>query len=237
MKATRVIISCEHGGKEIPAPFRRYFEGKQYILNSHLGYDIGAKELYDVLQPLADYSRINNVSRYLIELNRSPYHPILFSPVSRQFSKEIKGELLRTIYLPYREDIESIIQKWQQEKYIILHLSVHTFTPELNGNVRNADIGLLYDPSRSAEKAFCKRWQQQLNKQDPSLRIRMNYPYLGKADGFITYLRTRIDKDTYMGIELEVNQKYPVEQKRVWESLQVVIRETLQLAIKAYFSS
>ena len=34
----------------------------------------------------------------------------------------------------------------------------------------------------------------------------MNYPYLGKADGFTTSLRQEF-QERYIGIELELNQK------------------------------
>ena len=37
--------------------------------------------------------------------------------------------------------------------------------------------------------------------------MRYNYPYLGKADGFTTYLRKQFQTH-YLGIEIEINQKY-----------------------------
>ncbi|MBY0441989.1 MAG: hypothetical protein K2Q25_07615 [Mycobacteriaceae bacterium] len=36
------IITCEHSGKRIPAPYRQLFNGQQALLNSHRGYDLGA---------------------------------------------------------------------------------------------------------------------------------------------------------------------------------------------------
>jgi hypothetical protein len=42
--------------------------------------------------------------------------------------------------------------------------------------------------------------------------VRYNYPYLGKMDGFTTYLRKQFISN-YIGIELEVNQKYVKENK------------------------
>ena len=41
----------------------------------------------------------------------------------------------------------------------------------------------------------------------PKFKVRFNSPYLGKADGFTTYLRKKFP-DKYSGIELEVNQKF-----------------------------
>ena len=103
--------------------------------------------------------------------------------------------------------MEREIEKAMQAGEKVLHLSIHSFTPKLNGIERNADIGLLYDPSKKAEKAFCARMKQELLAEGLELRVRFNYPYLGKADGFTTHLR-KVFPENYSGIELEVNQKF-----------------------------
>jgi hypothetical protein len=41
----------------------------------------------------------------------------------------------------------------------------------------------------------------------PEMRVRRNYPYLGKTDGLTTYLRRQFPAEQYLGIELEVNQR------------------------------
>jgi predicted N-formylglutamate amidohydrolase len=94
---------------------------------------------------------------------------------------------------------------------------VHSFTPELNGKVRTADVGLLYDPTRDAERELCRRWQKALLTQIAATRgdrtniwsdyrIRRNYPYRGSSDGLTTTLRRVFPALAYIGIELEVNQ-------------------------------
>ena len=88
----------------------------------------------------------------------------------------------------------------------ILHLSIHSFTPELNGEIRNADIGILYDPARKKEAAFAKRLRENLKAYAPELRIRFNYPYLGKTDGHTTALRKIFSQTRYLGFEIEMNQ-------------------------------
>jgi predicted N-formylglutamate amidohydrolase len=88
-----------------------------------------------------------------------------------------------------------------------LHLGVHSFTPQIDGRLRTADVGLLYDPSRSSERRFCERWKSSLREIAPNRRVRRNYPYRGKSDGFTTHLRRTIDSPQYLGIELEVNQR------------------------------
>jgi predicted N-formylglutamate amidohydrolase len=83
---------------------------------------------------------------------------------------------------------------------------VHSFTPRLDGRVRTADVGLLYDPARADELRFCRDWKAALRACDPTLRVRRNYPFLGKADGLVTHLRDTFPRRKYLGIELEVNQ-------------------------------
>jgi hypothetical protein len=41
----------------------------------------------------------------------------------------------------------------------------------------------------------------------PKWSVRRNYPYLGRSDGLTTYLRRRFDRDRYVGVEIEVNQR------------------------------
>ena len=97
------------------------------------------------------------------------------------------------------------IEKEINDEKEVLHLSIHSFTPELDGIVRNTDIGLLFDPIRKTEKKFCKKWKAEI-KQGSSLRVRNNYPYKGTADGFTTFLRKQFP-EKYRGIELEINQQ------------------------------
>jgi len=39
----------------------------------------------------------------------------------------------------------------------------------------------------------------------------MNYPYRGRLDGFVPYLSKKHVNDSYVGIELEVNQQLAVD--------------------------
>jgi predicted N-formylglutamate amidohydrolase len=73
--------------------------------------------------------------------------------------------------------------------------------------VRNTDLGLLYDPSRRREVALCRGWKEILSEAAPELRVRFNYPYRGGADGLTTCLRRRFPEGSYVGIELEMNQR------------------------------
>lgn len=202
----KLILTCEHGGNNIPKAYKAYFTNTS-VLESHRGYDLGALTTFTHLKPLSHKSFYSTNSRLFIELNRSLHHKNLFSEFTSNFSKAKKNEIIDGYYLPYREKVENEIKKLISNNETVLHLSVHSFTPILNGTKRHCDIGLLFDSTKKNEKEVCKNFKKYLLEENSELRIRFNYPYLGKADGFTTYLRKQFDSN-YLGIEIEVNQNY-----------------------------
>lgn len=207
-RETKIIVSCEHGGNRVPPRFRELFKGRERMLNSHRGYDRYALVLAgELAQKLNAALFSSTVTRLLVDLNRSPHHRNLFSEISGQLDADEKEHIINKHYLSYRREVESCVSSAASKGIAILHLSVHSFAPLIGGVRKNADVGLLYDPSRYPEKALCVQWQKCIQKTDPLTRVRRNYPYLGKADGLITYLRRMFSSDMYIGIELEFNRK------------------------------
>ena len=224
-----LILTCEHAGNEIPEAYASYFSRAEAVLKTHRGYDPGALDLFRELSALAIFQQEYMISRLLVEPNRSLGHEQLFSEYTAQLQETQKEKILHEFYLPYRNYIESRIGDLISGGKEVLHISVHTFTPELNGETRNADIGILFDPARKGEEEFSKMFQKCLFQQDSNLKVRFNYPYLGVDDGFTTYLRERFPKQ-YLGIELEVNQKF-VKNNTMDKRLKNVIFEALSLVI------
>ena len=112
----------------------------------------------------------------------------------------------------------------------VIHISSHSFTPELDGEVRRADVGLLYHPGRQGEIELCARWKTSLAAFAPGLTVRRNYPYAGKGDGLTSYLRGRFPPDAYVGVELEVNQDIVLSASRRWTTLRRVLIDSLRAA-------
>ncbi len=173
----------------------------------------------------------STVSRLLIDLNRSIGHPHLYSEASRNAPAEIRAEILAQHYQPYRAQAERLVRDAVELGRRVIHISCHSFTPELAGKVRMADVGLLYDPARPGETELCERWKASLNARAPQLKVRRNYPYAGKGDGLTAYFRMRLPPDAYLGIELEVNQKHVFRAGRHWLDLRAAIIESLPAAL------
>ncbi|GAA4815225.1 N-formylglutamate amidohydrolase [Litoribaculum gwangyangense] len=222
----KLILTCEHGGNKIPKDFEKYFNDSQVILNSHRGYDIGALDVFKTLKSMSDFSKYSEISRLLIELNRSLHHPKLFSEFTKPLSKAEKEHLITTYYLPYRTAVETEIKQWITKNETVLHFSIHSFTPVLNEQERHCDVGLLFDSTLKNEKQFCVKFKKELKTLNPKLQVRFNYPYLGKSDGFTTYLRKQF-KENYLGIEIEINQKH-----RKNNRLEPKVKEAIVLSTK-----
>jgi len=217
----KLILTCEHGGNEIPEKYAQYFEEQQTVLKTHRGLDLGALDFFNHLKPLADFSSFSKTSRLLIELNRSLHHKNLFSEFTKDLPLSAKKELIAEYYLPYRDKIENEIKKQIHQNEFVIHLSIHSFTPVLNTIKRNCDIGLLFDSRIDKEKQVASFLKDSISSKTDNFKVRFNYPYLGKMDGFTTYLRKQFSKN-YVGIEIEINQKYAEE-----NSTQKVLKNVL----------
>jgi len=234
MREFALVLSCEHGGAGVPQKYQHLFDSKRGrdAVRGHRGSDLGALRLARSIQrshrvPL--YA--STVTRLLVDLNRSLGHPRLFSEFTRDLDSAERERLLDRYYFPHRTAVESWIEARVRQGDEVLHLGVHSFTPRIDGRSRTADIGLLYDPSRSSERRFCDRWKRSLHEIAPKLRVRRNYPYLGKSDGFTTHLRRTIDSPHYLGIELEVNQRV-LRAEETQRSLAKMISDGLREALR-----
>jgi predicted N-formylglutamate amidohydrolase len=230
MMKRELILSCEHGGNSVPQEYRDLFRSHEELLKTHRGWDPGALEL--TLEMANHFSLTpftSTTTRLLVELNRSLGSKTLFSSiVDMGLNIKQKEAVLHNYYFPYRERVEGFVKEKIQAKQPLIHLSIHTFTPQLDGEERDADIGLLYDPKHQPESAFCHEWMIALeSEKKDAFKVRKNYPYQGSADSLTTHLRSLYGESEYMGIELEVNQKYPLSLRSAWPSIKELIIKSL----------
>ena len=224
--AVRVVLSCEHARNRVPARYAPLFAGSGRLLASHRGWDPGALELARTLArrlrlPLAAAP----ASRLLADPNRSPSHPRLFSEATRALPRRERERLLDAVYRPHRDRVASRVGELAVGAQVV-HLGVHTFTPCLAGVVRDADVGVLYDPRRPLERALALELRRRLVAAG-SGRVRLNYPYRGGADGLTAALRLVYPPVRYLGLELEVNQKHALGPPSRWARARRTIAEAV----------
>jgi len=227
-----VLVTCEHGGKHIPPEYQEHFAGYAPLLDSHRGHDPGALVLAQEMAAALDAPLVAaTTSRLLVDLNRSPGHPRRYSEITRPLPHELRAHIHAEHYQPYRDEVEKLIATAIGHGATVVHLSSHSFTPIMDGRLRNADAGFLYDPARPGEVALCQRWLAALHARAPRLRLRRNYPYTGRSDGFCTWLRRRYPAEHYIGVELELNQRHATTGGPAWTALRADVVAALQAAL------
>ena len=210
------MLTCEHASNRLPAAFKKFVP--VYVQQTHRASDIGALQVFRKLVNFAkpEFSCEGKFSRLFVDLNRAITNKSAFSDYLRD--NENAKAAATAYWKEYRENVEKFVAKNigaskkgaknnGKEGADIVHLGIHSFTPALNGKVRNADIGILYDPKRPQERAYANVIRGEIKRLYPHMKVRFNYPYKGSSDGLTTSLRKKFGP-RYVGIEIEINQKF-----------------------------
>jgi predicted N-formylglutamate amidohydrolase len=184
--ASAYVIVCDHAGQAIP----RRLEGlgvSQDELDRHIGWDIGAAGVASRLGAALGACVVRQAySRLVADCNRSPARADIAPAVSDGTripgNEGLTAEALRTrveeIHRPYHDAIAAALTARQGRAQAPILVSVHSFTPSMNGVARPWDIGVLHqgDSPRSL------RLLEQL-RAEPGLVVGDNEPYaLGEID-------------------------------------------------------
>ena len=236
---TKYILTCEHATNYIPEKYKKLFRSNSvahgpwgikkigYLLNEHWGFDLGAltvaKELKKSLNlPLFTFP----VSRLFIEGNRYRQSS-LFSSIMTAVDEKEKAAIIKHYWAPHIKAIEKNIQHNITLGKQTIHIGVHSFTPERNGVVRKGDIGILFNPKRPSEQKFARSLQNILHANLPSMIIRRNYPYTGYSEGLAMLLRKKFSDKQYVGIEIEINNKFIQKPSQKGKAIIKILAESL----------
>ena len=221
-----LILTCEHASNRLPAAFKSAVPAE--VLKTHRAYDIGAVQVFRKLVKFAKpkFFCEGKFSRLFVDLNRTITNKSAFSDYYKQLEKRDKAtaakvkESATKYWNEYRAAIEKFVasslsspkrtslkNRVAKSAPTIVHLGIHSFTPVLNGKVRNTDIGILYDPTRPQERAYANVIKGEIKRLYPTMKVRFNYPYKGTSDGLTTTLRKKFGP-SYVAIEIEINQKF-----------------------------
>ena len=223
-----ILLTCEHGGRDVPEAYKPLFHGRKAILDSHRGYDVGA---LGVALRLASRLSVpivfSTTTRLLIDLNRSLDQPDTYSEFTSELSSDERSRIESTFYQPYRTSVATTIASAITAGRRVLHLGVHSCTDVLHGEQRELDISLLFDESRVREERFALRYRNALTRFAGDLRYPFNTPYKGADDGLTSTLRGQFPEESYLGIEIEVRQGMilrPAEQRAAGDLLATALQ-------------
>ena len=207
----KLMLTCEHASNRLPAAFKKAVPAD--VLKTHRAYDIGALLVFRKLVRFAkpEFHCEGKFSRLFVDLNRTITNKSAFSEyyealeASDKAAAEKAKAQATAYWKEYRDNVEKFVVSNKGTE--IVHLGIHSFTPVLNGKVRNTDIGILYDPARPQERAYANVIKDEIKRLYPAMKVRFNNPYKGTSDGLTTALRKKFGQ-RYVGIEIEINQKF-----------------------------
>jgi predicted N-formylglutamate amidohydrolase len=207
-----VVVTAEHASRKIPDRYRGLGLSAEEQ-ESHIAWDEGSPALArEIARQLSAPLVEGVVSRLVIDLNRSLHHrrvipAVAFGvpvPGNEAVTEEERARRIELYYEPFRSTAFTEISKGVKSTGRCVHISVHTFTPRLNGVVRPLDVAVLYDPRRKREGELGERLADRFAQT--GFRVRRNFPFRGVADGHTTGLRRKFPDKAYAGVEIEVNQ-------------------------------
>ena len=178
-----ILLVCDHASCRFPEslgdmgldPFAR---------RCHLAIDIGAGSLTEYLADrLGVTAVLAQYSRLVVDCNRELMDPSaflafgdgIFVPGNSSITQSQRDARADAIYWPYHHAIDAQIHRMVSLGVPPAFISIHSFTPVLNGESRPWEIGILWDKDMSLREVFLKDFR------DAGFKVGDNEPYSGKA--------------------------------------------------------
>ncbi|MEC9282064.1 MAG: N-formylglutamate amidohydrolase, partial [Bdellovibrionota bacterium] len=177
---TKIILTCEHAGYEIPAFLNRKIKIPRKKLHSHEGWDAGAFEICEFLKSKYNAKVFSNhITRLIIDYNRNLNNQAM-KPTIRKLLTESEVFTLINDYQKYRSKIETEVEKSLSKGQKVIILSIHSFSPIFNDKTRTTEIGILFRKDIPKELSLAKDLKKILIKS--GYKTHFNKPYRGNTD-------------------------------------------------------
>jgi len=159
---------CDHGGNSIPSGFGNLGLSKR-DLEKHIALDIGALGVATVLAEIFSAPLVwQNYSRLLIDCNRQLDHKNLIPresdniaiPSNESLQKNDRVDRISNIFMPYHRKIEELLDFRESRNQKTIFVSMHSFTPVMDGYKRPWHIGILSAGDRSFSDAVKKNLEK-----------------------------------------------------------------------------
>ena len=213
----RYVFSCEHASNRLPNFIHPTTQDKK-LLHTHWAWDIGARALtMELARQTKSIAVLSRFSRLVCDPNRhlnradliraeADGHKISFNT---QVDEAEAAFRIDQYYNPYHDALHRVItQRKQQNKPPFLFVSVHSFTPVWNTNIRTMDVGILFDTYPELAEELQK------NLREENLFVAMNEPYSGKF-GLMYAADRHGTGNAIQHLEFEFNQAILCTEQRV----------------------
>lgn len=173
-----IVLVCDHASNRIPAPLGNLGLSPQQLAD-HISWDPGAAQVARALASRLDAPLILSAySRLVIDCNRPLRSPQLIAvqsagvsvPGNQNLSDEQRNERINHLFLPYHHAIKQLLDTRGQQTTAIL--SIHSFTPALDGMCRPWHCGIAYQHESQLAQALYNSL-----RRNADLNVGFNQPY------------------------------------------------------------
>lgn len=180
-----LLLICEHASAHIPVAYGNLGLDDTEITR-HIGWDLGACELALRLADALDSPLVYATqSRLLMDLNREPAAVDSMPedtdgtlvPGNRSLDAAEREHRRFWLYEPFHAAIDAVLQARLQRGVATTVVSIHSFTPVMNGHPRPWQVGVLSDRDRRLADALIA-----ILAADSQLCVGDNQPY-APSDG------------------------------------------------------
>lgn len=202
------VITCDHASFTIPEQLGNLGVSSE-ILNSHIGWDIGALSVSKALSDYLDAPLLyTNFSRLVIDCNRPPgisesiptkIHEVDI-PGNKELSLQERKNRINMIFYPYHKAISSILEAKIKKRKEVFFLAIHSFTPQLKGKYRPWPIGITYETQSCLSRFLLEELSK--SKYTP---VGENEPYPISPDGDYG-VREHGEKNRLASVLIEIRQ-------------------------------
>jgi predicted N-formylglutamate amidohydrolase len=178
------LLVCDHGGIAIPAALGGLGLDAA-MLARHISHDIGAAVVTRLLSARLEAPAILfNYSRLVVDPNRRPDDPTVIREISdgivipgnRSLDVADQTERHGSLHLPYQQAIAAMLDQVEGRGGIPAVISIHSFTPVMNGYERPWHVGVLTNVDRRMGDALMASLSA-----DKEICVGDNLPYSGMS--------------------------------------------------------
>jgi predicted N-formylglutamate amidohydrolase len=183
--AARLVLFSDHAGRAIPQRLGT-LGLKQDELDQHIGWDIGIAKLARKLAVALDAPAVLcGYSRLVIDCNRRLDDPTSIAqesdrivvPGNRGLTDADRQARQAAIFRPYHTAVADVIARKRREGPEPAILSLHSFTPRMNGFARPWHIGILWNRDPRLPVPLMARLMR-----EEGVVVGDNEPYSGKDE-------------------------------------------------------
>ena len=222
-----VLLVCDHASNRFPRSLGTM--GLDYLNRvSHIALDIGANAIAEALADnLGATAVLCQYSRLIVDCNRKliddsaflEYSDGVDIPGNHDLQSNEKEKRASEIYWPYHNAIKDQIVRLKKHGIDPVVISIHSFTPVINGNDRKWEMGVLWDKDPVTAEIFLTRLVE------AGYLVGDNKPYSGKdPEDFTIDFHAESTGLPHVGIEISqdlINHDDGVE--RISETLKEII--------------